>query len=299
MKRPSGGVQAPPGGLECIPKSPWSYIPMSDTIVKLDGLEIHSLALVFPIFEKEDFEKLTNDIREHGQRQPITLFEGKVLDGRNRVEAMRKAGKDSVLAIPFKGTFEDARDYVVSMNDVRRHMTTSQRAMVAAGLADMKQGARTDLPQNCGMSTEAAAKKMKVSRCSVETAKAVKKADPALAEEVKEGKTKLSTAAKKTAAAKTTAMEKKAAFLAVLPKQKPTTTKIKTNRHDERMKSARYKLAAFIKDYADMAEWKTLAETIKTHPEMTPAKLGPALKPSLVPRLCDAHSSQVQVFKRR
>jgi hypothetical protein len=34
-------------------------------------------------------------------------------------------------------------------------------------------------------------------------------------------------------------------------------------RHDERMKSARYKLEAFIRDYFDMAEWKELCEAIK------------------------------------
>jgi Protein of unknown function (DUF3102) len=37
----------------------------------------------------------------------------------------------------------------------------------------------------------------------------------------------------------------------------------KTKRHDERMKSARYKLEAFIRDYFDMAEWKALCEAIK------------------------------------
>jgi hypothetical protein len=56
--------------------------------------------------------------------------------------------------------------------------------------------------QNCLLPIEAAAKQLKVSPCTVRTAKAVKKADPALAEEVKQGKTKLSTAAKKTAALK-------------------------------------------------------------------------------------------------
>jgi hypothetical protein len=29
------------------------------------------------------------------------------------------------------------------------------------------------------------------------------------------------------------------------------------------MKSARYKLEAFVRDYADMSEWKSLCETIK------------------------------------
>jgi hypothetical protein len=148
-----------------------------DTVktVKLDSLEIHPLALAFPEYRKEDFEKLTNDIRNQGLRQPITLFEGRVLDGRNRVEAMKKAGK-----ISFEGTFEEARAYVVSMNDIRRHLTTSQRAAVAAELATLPRGGDRSKPQNCGLPTRDAAKQLKVSPRSVETAKAVKKADPAL-----------------------------------------------------------------------------------------------------------------------
>jgi hypothetical protein len=169
MKRPARGVRASPAGLECTPKPSWSYIPMTDNTVKLDGLEIHPLALAFPVYGKQDFEKLTNDILNHGLRQPITLFEGKVLDGRNRVEAMRKTGKAAIPAVPFEGTFEQARDYVISLNMVRRHLTTGQRAMIATELAKMPQGTRTDinLGQNCPMSNEAAGKALNVSpsRC--------------------------------------------------------------------------------------------------------------------------------------
>jgi hypothetical protein len=38
---------------------------------------------------------------------------------------------------------------------------------------------------------------------------------------------------------------------------------VEINRHDERIKSARYKLEAFIRDYFDMSEWKELCEAIK------------------------------------
>jgi CRISPR/Cas system-associated endonuclease Cas1 len=40
--------------------------------------------------------------------------------------------------------------------------------------------------------------------------------------------------------------------------------KIEVKRHEERMKSARYKLEQFVRDYADMAEWKEVIEAIKT-----------------------------------
>jgi hypothetical protein len=91
--------------------------------------------------------------------------------------------------------------------------------------------------------------------CTVKTAKAIKKADPALAEEVKQGKTKLSTAVRKTAALKTRPKVTTA---------KKGPAKIEVKRHEERMKSARYKLEQFVRDYADMAEWKEVIEAIKT-----------------------------------
>lgn len=102
-------------------------------------------------------------------------------------------------------------------------------------------------------------RQFKVSPRSVETAKAVREADPALAEEVKQGKTKLADAAK-IVARKSTPRPPGSGTTKHGEKGKGAEAK----RHDERMKSARYKLEAFIKDYADMTEWKGLIEVIKT-----------------------------------
>jgi hypothetical protein len=142
---------------------------------------------------------------------------------------------------------------VISLNLVRRHLDTGQRAMIAAELTTMPHGgdrSGKSKGQNCPLTTEVAATQLNVSPMTVKTAKAVKKADPALAEEVKQGKTKLSTAAKKTAALK--AMPKAA------------TAKKGPAKIEERMKSACYKLEQFVRDYADMAEWKEVIEAIKT-----------------------------------
>jgi ParB-like chromosome segregation protein Spo0J len=254
MKRLPAGVSASAGRLDATPNH-LGVTPVTDNTVKLDGLEIHPLALAFPVYGGDDFEKLINDIRNYGLRQPITLFEGKVLDGRNRVEAMKKAGKATIPAVPFEGTFDEARAYVVSLNMVRRHLTTGQRAVIATELANLPRGGDRSKVQNCTLKIDDAAKQLNVSPRTVKTAKAVKDADPALAEEVKEGKTKLSTAAKKTAALK--AMPKAATA-------KTDPSKIEVKRHEERMKSARYKLEQFVRDYADMAEWKEVIEAIKT-----------------------------------
>jgi hypothetical protein len=139
MKRPASDVDASGAGLDAT-LDHLGLHPMTDDKAELDNLEIHPLALAFPVYGKQDFEKLTNDIRNHGLRQPIALFEGKVLDGRNRVEAARKAGLTHVPSKKFEGTFDEARDYVISLNLVRRHLDTGQRAMIAAELATMPHG---------------------------------------------------------------------------------------------------------------------------------------------------------------
>jgi hypothetical protein len=102
----------------------------------LDGLEIHPLALAFPAYNTEDMAGLVQDIEKHGMREPVTLFEGKVLDGRNRVEAAKNM-KGYFPRARFEGTFEQARDYVISLNLIRRHLDTGQRAMIAADLANI------------------------------------------------------------------------------------------------------------------------------------------------------------------
>jgi hypothetical protein len=66
---------------------------------------------------------------------------------------------------------DDPVRYLVSANLKRRHLTTSERAMIAARLATMKQGARTDLAQLCALSQAQAAQLMRVSRRSVQLAR--------------------------------------------------------------------------------------------------------------------------------
>jgi N6-adenosine-specific RNA methylase IME4 len=103
----------------------------------MTALEFHPLANVFPLIEGAEFDELVADIKANGLNQCIELYEGKILDGRNRYRACLAAGVEP-LAVQYRG--DDPVGYVISANLRRRHLDESQRAMVAAKLATLKLG---------------------------------------------------------------------------------------------------------------------------------------------------------------
>lgn len=97
----------------------------------------HVLADAFPLISGDEFEELVKDINENGLLQPVVMYEGKILDGRNRWRACQRLG------IPHtekKFSGEDAAAYVWSVNAVRRQLTASQKALAATKLVTAKQG---------------------------------------------------------------------------------------------------------------------------------------------------------------
>ena len=115
----------------------------------------HPFADVFPLLEGDDFAKLLEDIREHGQREPVILYDGKILDGRNRYRACVELGIPPLFEHSKASTDDEALRESVSRNLHRRHLTASQKAMVGADLLPMfeamakdRQGERTDIDAN-------------------------------------------------------------------------------------------------------------------------------------------------------
>ena len=55
-------------------------------------MEFHPIADLFPMMVEKDFNELVDDIRQNGLHQPIVVYEGHILDGRNRYRACKLAG---------------------------------------------------------------------------------------------------------------------------------------------------------------------------------------------------------------
>ena len=54
--------------------------------------EYHEVANIFPMMSADEFSALVEDIRVNGQRQPIYIHDGKIIDGRNRYRACQQVG---------------------------------------------------------------------------------------------------------------------------------------------------------------------------------------------------------------
>lgn len=158
---------------------------------------IHPAAELFPLIEGKEFDELCHSIGTHGLEQDIILtHDGYLLDGRNRLRACYRTGAlerfkklDAIYANDYVG-------YVVRLNLNRRHLNESQRAVIAARLANMTAGGdkrsekyhSADLPNDQpSISQPQAAEMLNVSERLVRTVKAVERQAPELIEKIERG----------------------------------------------------------------------------------------------------------------
>jgi len=99
--------------------------------------EFHEYANIFPLLEGKELEALRVDIEANGQINKIILYQGKILDGRNRYAVCEMLGIEPEI-IEYPG--DDPLGLVLSQNLHRRHLTERQRAMVAAKIANLPVG---------------------------------------------------------------------------------------------------------------------------------------------------------------
>lgn len=169
--------------------------------------EVHEDATIFPLLEGEELDALARDIQAHGLIEPILTFEGKIIDGRNRLRACELVGVEP--------TFQEAEldgltplEFVISKNLHRRHLTAGQRAALAlsflprlkeeaqqrkgigrppeASYEETIQERREKLGEPGRASLQAGAM-VGVGASSVENVEAIRRRDPDVFEKVKSG----------------------------------------------------------------------------------------------------------------
>lgn len=170
-------------------------------------MEIHEVCNIFPEMSESEFEELVADIRENGLREPIKTYKSKIIDGKSRFRACKKAG----VAPRFeewngKGSLIG---YVVSLNLKRRHLSPDQKAAVAVALlpllekeaalrkqaTQIKQGKapvaeKFQQPEK-GRAAEQAAKLVGVNPHYVSDFKKIQATQPHLAEQIRRGEKKI------------------------------------------------------------------------------------------------------------
>lgn len=169
-------------------------------------MRFHKVSGLFPPMTSDEYEEIKTDIEVNGLNEPIVTYENKIVDGRHRYRACLELGiKPKFREWHGRGSL---LQFILSMNLHRRHLSTSQRALLGAELRSLftaearrRQGTRTDLSadlrgRSLGKSSEEAARLVNVSARSVEIAAAVKREGASeLLDAVKSGLVSISMAA--------------------------------------------------------------------------------------------------------
>lgn len=182
----------------------------------MNTYEPHQIAGIIPMMSDEEFISLKADILENGLIEPIWLYEGRILDGRNRHQACQELEVE-ITTREYVGS--DPVGFVVSLNLKRRHLSSSQLAVSAVEILPWyeveakKRQLRTtenrekneifvnqrideqeNTPKKSTQSLDQAAKVCGTNRQYVSDAKKLKEENPELFEKVKYGKLPLSAA---------------------------------------------------------------------------------------------------------
>jgi hypothetical protein len=155
-----------------------------------------------------DTEAMIDHMAQNGwdPSERITLYQGKILDGRHKHSCAQKAEVEPLFQ-EFTGTDEEALEFV-RKKLLRQHLDTGQRAAVAATIANLKRSANQHAAEEVQICTSSetdsasrttireAAKQMNVSERLVKYAKVVQeKCIPSIQTAVRKGQISVSDAA--------------------------------------------------------------------------------------------------------
>ncbi len=165
-----------------INKEPLTTTPYTIPHSELKAMVIHSAAELMPKIPEKESKLLLEDIKLNGQREPVIMHQGKLLDGRNRLWACLELGVD-VKAVNLEGEI-NPEEYVKSLNLKRRHLRPAQLATIAANDMEHRQ------PPAKGKLRDIVAKEYGISPRMVQSAKTLKEKRPDLFEKAFSGEKK-------------------------------------------------------------------------------------------------------------
>lgn len=140
-------------------------------------LAVHPSAELFPLMPEEELNELAESIKKHGLREKLVVdTDGVLIDGRNRYEAIKRAGlhiaAEDVTVMNFDNKPYTVDEYIVMANIERRNLTRQQRKELAGKLAVHLEEQQADKPKDEKVDTTAAAAKAAgVSRRTAASAK--------------------------------------------------------------------------------------------------------------------------------
>lgn len=170
----------------------------------MNKIDAHPAANLFPMMPDDQYQAFKEDIRKNGFQQDVTFYKGQILDGRNRYKAAIEL--DLLDELPIceidDDTNFDPYQWVISRNLHRRHLNESQRSMVGARLAKLREGRPPNTGETVSIDTvnapslEKAAEQLQVGRASIARAKTVlNEGSQDLIDAVDQGKVAVSRAA--------------------------------------------------------------------------------------------------------
>lgn len=118
-------------------------------------LEVHSAAEAFEMIPDRELMLMAADIKTNGQRVPITVVGNFLIDGRNRLEAIKLAGVQTVRVRVLHGLSDlDIFKLSTSLNGHRRNLSKKELADAAIRLYELSDGAITweEAAQSFGVS---------------------------------------------------------------------------------------------------------------------------------------------------
>jgi ParB-like nuclease domain len=158
--------------------------------------EPHPLATLFPELAPDELAELASDIKARGQLEPIILYKGRILDGRNRYRACQIAGvKPQTEDFDAKATKRTPEELVLSRNLRRRHLTVGQKAAIALDWSELSPEPERNKERGRPKGTlSKVAKKIGINEQRVFEVRQIRGVNPSLYQDVKAGRCSLNSA---------------------------------------------------------------------------------------------------------